>query len=78
MRRYPQPDFFLNTTGNFLKRKNITAVSLPSDSLQCKYAATFLREVSTRQGYVAEETAIALTDEELLIPLLHSIPDSIG
>lgn len=76
--RYPQPEYFLNPTDNFGKRKNITAVSLPSDSLQCKYAATFIREVARRQGGVGKETAIVLTNEQLLVPLLHSLPEEVN
>ena len=75
IRRYPHPQYFRNKTDNFSARKNISAASLPSDSLQCKYAATFLGEVWERQGYVAQETAIVLTNEDLLVPLLYSLPD---
>lgn len=55
---------------NFARPKNITVVSAPSDSLQCKYVADFLRQHRVE----GRETAIVLTDENLLIPVLHSIP----
>ncbi len=77
IKRYPQPEYFRNDTSNFTKPKNITAVALASDSMQCKYAAEFIREVESRQGTVGKETAIVLTDEELLVPLLYSIPESV-
>lgn len=77
IKRYPQPGGFVNPTSNFARPKNITAVSLPSDSMQCKYAAEFLDEIISRQGFAGKETAIVLTDEELLVPLLFSIPESV-
>lgn len=75
--RYPQPYYFLNATDNFSKSKNITAVSVASDSLQCKYAASFLGRTAGEQGSVGKETAIVLTNEDLLVPLLHSIPEDV-
>jgi RecB family exonuclease len=76
--RYPQPEYFNNETDNFGKPKNVAAVAVASDSMQCKYAAEFIRETEARQGGVGKETAIVLTDEELLVPLLYSIPESVG
>lgn len=76
--RYPQPADFVNETDNFVRPKKIVSVSVPSGALQCKYAADFLRRVAAQQGEVGKETAIVLTDESLLIPLLYSIPPEIG
>lgn len=76
--RYQQAEYFVNATDNFGGAKKVTAVSVPSDPLQCKYAAEFLREVYACQGSVGKETAIVLTDESLLVPLLNSIPDEVA
>ena len=59
--------------------KHITAVGVASDSLQTKYAADFLREAAAaNKGVVDKNTAIVLTDESLLSPLLYSLPDEVG
>lgn len=76
--RYGQTVGFNNCTDNFSKPKTISAVSVPSGALQCKYAATFLHDVIARQGKAGKETAIVLTDESLLVPLLYSIPADAG
>lgn len=60
------------------KQHKIKVVSAPSDSIQCKYIDTFLAEVIARQGSVGKETAIVLTDENLLLPVLYSLPEDIG
>lgn len=78
MARYGQPTDFVNSTSNFSKHKDITAVSVPSGALQCKYAGDFVQSVVRRQGFVGKETAIVLTDESLLVPLLYALPDSVG
>lgn len=60
------------------KEHKIKVVSAPSDSIQCKYIDTFLREIIARQGSVGKETAIVLTDENLLLPVLYSLPEDVG
>lgn len=77
VKSYPPPEWFANDTDNFRKPKNICAVAVPSDSLQCKYAAEFLEARLGEQGTVGKETAIVLTDENLLVPLLYSIPGGV-
>ena len=75
--RYPQAEYFNPDSDNFTKEKNIVAVSVGSDSLQCKYASTFVSEVQAADGKAGKETAIILTDENLLVPLLYSIPGTV-
>lgn len=59
----------------FVSTKKITVVASPSDSLQCKYAGEFLTGVKADSGrQPGKETAIVLTDENLLTPLLYSLP----
>ncbi len=62
----------------FSTEKDITVVGAPSDSLQCKYVHTFLEELQSDSSQLLDkETAIVLTNENLLQPVLYSIPDSI-
>lgn len=63
---------------HFEKKKEIVTVSAPSDAMQTKYVSAFLEDIAARTGKTPEkETAIILTDENLLSPVLYSIPDSI-
>lgn len=81
--RYPAPVGFANETDSFRRPKRIEAVSVPSGALQCKYAADFLRGVMRRNAEAGrpempdKETAIVLTDESLLVPLLYALPEEI-
>ena len=57
--------------------KEMTAVAAVSNAVQCKYVATILRSLAAR-GELGKETAVVLTDENLLLPLLHALPPEIG
>ena len=76
--RYPEaaPDPAGNN--HFVQPKRITVVSAPSDSLQCRYVHDFLTEVEKEQGAIpGKETVVVLTDEKLLTPVLHAIPETV-
>ena len=75
--RYPSPATF-NLPSHFAEPKTINVISTPSDSLQCKYVGEFLEEIKKTQKVVDKNTAIVLTNEGLLSPLLYSLPDSVG
>ena len=77
LRRYPMPSSF-HLKSHFSEPKEIKAVSTASSSLQCKYVCEFMEEVVARNGKVDRHTAVVLTDEGLLSPLLYSLPDSVG
>lgn len=62
---------------NLLKAKELTAVAAVSNAVQCKYVATILRELAAK-GPLDKRTAIVLTDENLLLPLLYALPEEIG
>ena len=61
-----------------------------SNAVQCKYAAAILADLARRRAQVdpevaaglkpalGKETAVVLTDENLLLPLLHALPAEIG
>ncbi|WP_417012579.1 PD-(D/E)XK nuclease family protein [Alistipes sp.] len=70
------------THDNFRKEKELTVVSTPSNAVQCKYAGRILDELRTDadggKRPLDKETAVVLTDENLLLPLLHSLPAEAG
>lgn len=66
------------THNNFLNiSKKLSAISTISNVTQCKYVNTILREISPSLQF-DKQTAIVLTDESLLIPLLHSLPQELS
>ena len=62
---------------NFSKKKELTVVSALSNVVQCKYVSEIITKLMA-QGAVDENTAIVLTDENLLLPVLYSLPKQIG
>ena len=56
--------------------KRLTSVAAPSNAVQCKYVSEILAQLTARNGGrpLDKETAIVLTDENLLLPVLHSLP----
>ena len=63
---------------NFLStKKHFTAISTVSNVIQCKYVDKILREISEDLKF-DKQTAIVLTDEALLTPLLHSLPEEVA
>ena len=57
--------------------KKISSISCVSNVVQCKYVNTILHEISPDLKF-DKQTAIVLTDESLLMPLLHSLPPEIS
>lgn len=57
--------------------KKLQAVSCVSNVVQCKYVNTLLRQITPDLKF-DKQTAIVLTDESLLMPLLHSLPEIEG
>lgn len=74
LRRYPVPPTF-RLESCFAKPKDMRVVSTASNSLQCKYVGEFVEQIIEQDGVVDRNTAIVLTDEGLLSPLLYSLPD---
>ena len=77
IREYPAV-YDMGTHSHFVQSKEIVAVSSPSDSLQCKYVHEFLSDLTRRGIKLDKRTAIVLTDESLLLPVLYSLPDFDG
>lgn len=65
------------THNNFLNiKKDIQAISTATNVMQCKYVNKLLHNISPELEF-DKRTAIVLTDESLLIPLLHSLPEKL-
>lgn len=62
---------------NMERPKSLTAVAAVSNAVQCKYAAEILRQLA-QKGPLGKETAVVLTDENLLLPLLYALPADVG
>ncbi len=63
---------------NISSDKHIEAIACSSTALQCKYVANIIENIVQRDGLVDKRTAIVLTDESLLLPLLYALPEGIG
>ncbi len=63
-------------TNNYLKEKNISIYGVPKSIGQSKYIGTLLSDLS-KQNQSLQNTAVVLGDENLLIPVLNSLPESI-
>lgn len=77
------PPVSVLTHDAFRKDKVLTVVSTPSNAVQCKYAGRILDELRPSdsgdvKGLLDKDTAVVLTDENLLVPLLYSLPEGIG
>ncbi len=71
------PPNFEISHNNFSSEKSINVVAAASDVLQCKYASKIISDIAA-QGAFDKETAIVLTDENLLTPLLYALPAEAG
>ena len=65
------------THDNFSSEKELTSVAAVSNAVQCKAAAGILRELAAA-GPLDKRTAVVLTDENLLLPLLYALPPEAG
>ncbi|MFI3306398.1 MAG: PD-(D/E)XK nuclease family protein [Rikenellaceae bacterium] len=63
---------------NFARAKQMSVVASSSSALQCKYVAEVLAEIVAGGGVIDKRTAIVLTDESLLMPLLYALPSYVG
>lgn len=70
---FPSPQTF-DIPSTFSDGKQITITSVPSDVLQAKTVAQLLTKMDAPLN---RQTAIVLADENLLIPVLHSLPPNV-
>ena len=59
------------------RRKVIRSVAAVSNAVQCKQVAEVLTAWA-EEGKLDKETAVVLTDENLLMPLLYALPKELG
>ena len=71
---YYQQNNYSGFTNNYSKHKNIEFVGVPKNIGQAKYIGEILTGMNTKQ---LENTAIVLGEEELLLPVLNSLPEEI-
>lgn len=62
---------------NYSKEKNISVIGIPKNIGQAKYIGELLGDIKTTQKSL-NNIAVVLGDENLLIPVLNSIPESIN
>ncbi len=68
IKNYPVPS-------NFLKSKDISLIGVPLQVGQAKLVGSLLSEALTK--YAPEDIAVVLADENLLFPVLYSVPPQI-
>ncbi|GAA4305268.1 PD-(D/E)XK nuclease family protein [Aestuariibaculum suncheonense] len=64
-------------TNNYTIEKNISTFAIPKNIGQAKYIGSLLKQLQ-QDNPDLENTAVVLGDEDLLIPVLNSIPDGIN
>lgn len=63
---------------NYSEKKNINVIGVPKQIGQVKYAGQILKNIAEQNKENISNTAVVLADENLLLPLLNSIPDNIN
>jgi hypothetical protein len=75
IKRFPAPKTELSFSNIKKNKAKVEFVSLSSEVGQAKYAHSVVQAFCKDEDVAPEETAIVLADEELLLPVLHSIPE---
>ena len=61
---------------NFRNISSVNVLSTSSNVAQCQCVVSILEEIAERNGgHLDKDTAVVLTDENLLIPLLYALPE---
>jgi ATP-dependent helicase/nuclease subunit B len=63
-------------TTNYSEEKHINIYGVPKNIGQAKYIGSLLKQLKTEKGHL-NNTAVVLGDENLLIPVLNSLPNNI-
>ncbi|MGZ2368546.1 PD-(D/E)XK nuclease family protein [Ancylomarina sp. YFZ004] len=77
LRNYPSPKSQISFKNIVAERTAIEFISLSSEVGQAKFAHKYLKEYAENKDIPLEETAVVLADEELLLPVLNSIPKNV-
>ncbi|CDF77743.1 conserved hypothetical protein [Formosa agariphila KMM 3901] len=64
-------------TENYTKEKSINIIGVPKNVGQAKYIGGILKDLK-KQNSTLENTAVVLGNEDLLLPVLNSIPDTVN
>lgn len=73
---YYQSHPFDWTSGHFTEAKSIEVIGTPKSIGQAKIAGSIVADILKRQGNLSR-TAVVLSEENLLLPLLYSLPAEI-
>lgn len=62
---------------NFRNIESVNVISTATAIAQCQYVVNILKDIARRRpdGRLGKETAVVLTDENLLLPLLYALPE---
>ena len=74
--KYFEDNPFNWITNDYVEEKNISVIGIPKNIGQAKYIGTILNQLK-KDNKSLNSTALVLGDENLLIPVLNSIPGSI-
>jgi hypothetical protein len=61
------------TSGN----KNLQITGIPLNAGQAKLAGSIIKQLAEDENFASEKTAIVIPEENLLMPVLYSLPDSV-
>ncbi|MFI3282519.1 MAG: PD-(D/E)XK nuclease family protein [Rikenellaceae bacterium] len=75
--RFPAPDTITHNNMESIP-KEIEVVGAASNILQCKYVSNIIEQIQRSGQKIDKNTAIVLTNENLLLPLLYSLPEDVG
>lgn len=82
IRRFPKPEWLdLSASDTDGIPSSIELIAAPSNSVQAKIAGEIVGEIASKAGEAAVDgarMAVVLPDENLLIPMLYSLPDFNG
>ncbi len=74
---YLQKNPLKGISSSFLEKKNIRVIGVPKNISQVKYVGALLKKLNVENSDLLKRTAVVLSDETLLNPLLNSIPSKI-
>ena len=74
---YLQENSLKGISSSFLQKKNIQVIGVPKNISQVKYVGALLKKINVENSDLLKRTAVVLSDETLLNPLLNSIPSKI-
>ncbi len=77
IKKFPDTGFLKERANLTYKNKKIEIVDIPSNAGQASVISEYLAESNNGQGFGAEETAIVLADESILLDVLAAVPGHI-